>query len=218
LSRPEWELACRAPQIRTRIERTREGSLRGLQDFVDPALYVARPHQKERLDWLQKVCAPYQRQNKKIAEIGPNINISKLIGTTDAIDSDIQVLEYMLILLPDIKCWHSSVTILPFELNEFDVTVAAEVLEHVPYDDVRPAIRKLIHMSQHLIITLPNFGEIIPATSKRRDEFYNPDHHLWEPQPQNVLPLLTFVSDELKCKVRHQLASNDWFWFIEVDK
>ncbi len=59
-------------------------------------------------------------------------------------------------LKPDVI---ASVTDLPFEAGSFDVAVAFEVLEHIPFDQFEGALRELSRVSkQYVIISIPHFG------------------------------------------------------------
>lgn len=56
-------------------------------------------------------------------------------------------------LKPDVV---ASITKLPFETDSFDVTVAFEVLEHMPYEEAKKGIEELARVSKnHVVISMP---------------------------------------------------------------
>ncbi len=59
-------------------------------------------------------------------------------------------------LNPDVV---ASVVSLPFEDNAYDVVVAFEVLEHLPFEEFSSAVAELVRVSKkHILISLPHYG------------------------------------------------------------
>ena len=216
MNRPEWELALNVSNKEVIYDDSllyRVSSER-LLFFLFNGQYE-NIHQKERIIWLYNNSDYHY--GKRILEIGPNFLISTLIRSTDVIDVDINNLEVINIIRPNIRCWHSSVHNLLFKQNEFDLVVAAEVLEHIPFESVKDTLFKLIYIGNEVLITLPNFGDINVESAKRRDEFFNPTHHIWEPCKNNVLPLLETLKTN-GYKVEYSLSKDDWFFLIKINK
>lgn len=56
------------------------------------------------------------------------------------------------------------VTRLPFADQSFDVVLIAEVLEHIPFEDVPVALRELARVArQTIIVTLPHYSMFAPS-------------------------------------------------------
>ena len=56
------------------------------------------------------------------------------------------------------------ITSLPFQNHSFDVVLAAEVLEHIQFEEVDRALRELGRVAKKgLVITLPNFSHFAPS-------------------------------------------------------
>lgn len=96
-------------------------------------------------------------------------------------------------LEPDVV---ASVVSLPFPDNSFDCVLAAEILEHIPYDDVSKALSEIYRVARkHAVISLPHAGYVFSFGWKvpliRRSDFifkipffwkehhFNGEHH-WE--------------------------------------
>lgn len=90
---------------------------------------------------------------------------------------------------PDLHPTHiAPVTKLPLADGTFDLSVAFEVLEHIPFDQFEIALRELGRVSKkHVIISLPHFGPPIqlhfkiPFLRANSFSFKIPYHkvHLW---------------------------------------
>jgi len=53
----------------------------------------------------------------------------------------------------------ASVTELPFSDNSFDIAVAFQVLEHMPYEDFTVSVQELVRVARrYVIISLPHYG------------------------------------------------------------
>lgn len=67
-------------------------------------------------------------------------------------------------LNPDVV---GSVTELPFGDNSFDTVLAAEILEHIRFEDVPRALSEIARVARtHIIITLPHPGYVFSFTYK----------------------------------------------------
>lgn len=67
-------------------------------------------------------------------------------------------------LRPDIV---GSVTALPCQENSFDLVIAAEVLEHIPYEELAGALSEIRRVTRrYAYITLPHAGAVIDMTLK----------------------------------------------------
>lgn len=99
---------------------------------------------------------------KEALEIGPgegvvteNLRKDGIAVTTCDIAADVH---------PDVV---ASITKLPFPDKSFDVALAAEVLEHISYDDVAQALAELRRVSRsRIIIGLPHAGYTFAFTWK----------------------------------------------------
>lgn len=67
-------------------------------------------------------------------------------------------------LRPDVL---GSVTALPFADNSFDVVLAAEILEHIKYDDIPQALREIARVARtHAVISVPHPGYVFSVSYK----------------------------------------------------
>ena len=58
----------------------------------------------------------------------------------------------------------ADVTMLPFINKSFDTVLAAEILEHIPFDEVPKALKELSRVAKKaIIITLPHFSHFAPS-------------------------------------------------------
>jgi len=61
-------------------------------------------------------------------------------------------------LNPDVA---ASVTVIPFADNSFDVVACYEVLEHLPYENFKKAIREIFRISNsYAILSLPDASRV----------------------------------------------------------
>lgn len=92
-----------------------------------------------------------------VLEIGPGEGV-----VTDTLRKDgVQVVTCDIAedLHPDIV---GSITALPCKDGEFDVVLAAEVLEHIRFEDVPQALRELARVSsKHVVVSLPHPGQVL---------------------------------------------------------
>jgi len=104
------------------------------------------------MHWVQaKEVSQASEDVQTVLEIGPGTGhtswILKLWGhqvTTLDIDESLQ---------PDIV---ADIKTLDLPANNFDVVLAAEILEHLPYEELEPALRKLGEIAREsVVITLP---------------------------------------------------------------
>ncbi len=91
-------------------------------------------------------------QNKKILEVGPGGGVVTKVLKDSGVN--IQTID----IDPDLDTdYIGSVTDLPFESGSFDVVVAYQVLEHLPYEKSLKAFEQLIRVCrQAVIISLPD--------------------------------------------------------------
>ncbi|OJI07347.1 hypothetical protein BK004_01280 [bacterium CG10_46_32] len=97
-------------------------------------------------------------------------------------------------LAPDVV---ASVTAIPLADASHDVVLAAEVLEHLPFEDFSKALAEINRVTkQHAVISLPHWGSVIAGTLK-----------------VPMFPWLRFVW-KLKGFKRHILSQNGHYWEI----
>ena len=59
---------------------------------------------------------------------------------------------------------NADITKLPFQNSSFDTVLAAEVLEHIPFNEVPKALKELSRVAnKSIVITLPHFSNFAPA-------------------------------------------------------
>lgn len=98
-----------------------------------------------------------EKKVKNVLEIGPGAgvvtNFLRSAGikvTTLDIDKELK---------PDVV---ASVLKMPFGDNEFDLVLASEVLEHLPFENLERALLEIKRVAKkEVIITLPEFGHIL---------------------------------------------------------
>lgn len=108
--------------------------------------------------WYQ-IMEVTETKPESVLEIGPGPNIVS------------DVLENMGIRLTSVDIdWRlrptvgADITKLPFADKVFDCVLAAEVLEHIPFNEVPKALKELSRVSRKsIVITLPHFSHFAPS-------------------------------------------------------
>lgn len=60
----------------------------------------------------------------------------------------------------------ADVTMLPFADKSFDTVLAAEILEHIPFNEVPKALKELSRVARKaIVITLPHFSNFAPSVA-----------------------------------------------------
>lgn len=85
-------------------------------------------------------------------------------------------------LMPDVA---GSATDLPFGDRTFDFLLCAEVLEHLPWESLRQALREIHRVTRrHALITLPHSGYVFSLSFKipllRHTTFFFKIPHFWK--------------------------------------
>ncbi len=125
---------------------------------VDRSHYGARYRSKDRwLSYFYQLSLVRKAGVSSVLEIGPGEGI-----VTDVLRKDgIRVVTCDIApdLEPDVV---GSVTALPFKDGEFELCLAAEILEHIQFEDVAVALRELARVSsKHVVISLPHPGNVM---------------------------------------------------------
>ena len=95
----------------------------------------------------------------KILEIGPGPAI--VSGILKKMNISLITLDIDPRLNPDV-C--ADATALPFAGKSFDTVLAAEILEHIPFDEVPKALKELSRVAKKsIVITLPHFSHFAPS-------------------------------------------------------
>ena len=123
-----------------------------IQVTKDHYFTPAYNHKSRWIHYWQQINLVLKSRAKNILEVGPGIGIvTKFLReagfkiTTIDIDPELK---------PDVV---ASVLNLPFRDNEFDLVLAAEVLEHLPFEDFRKALLELERVTKKdIIISLPD--------------------------------------------------------------
>lgn len=159
---------------------------------VTRAHYNARYRDQERwLSYYHQLALIHELSVKTVLEVGPGEGI-----VTDVLRKDglsVTTCDIAEDTAPDHVC---SVTALPFADHAFDAALAAEVLEHVSYEDAAVALRELSRVARtHVVLSLPHPGWVfllslkVPLMKKMRFfaqiPFFWQEHrfngeHYWE--------------------------------------
>ena len=129
---------------------------------------------------------------KTVLEIGPGPGLFKAVGAIFGLD--VKTVDIDPALNPD---YVASAMQLPLADNTQDVTVAFQMLEHLPYDMSLAAFREMVRVSsRHIIISLPdaremwfysiyipkvgNFRFMLPKPAGKLKEHAFDGQHYWE--------------------------------------
>ncbi len=122
---------------------------------------VTREHYYQGYDSLERFIS-YFYQIKSVIDLKPSNVLEVGIGNKTVSDylkrSGYQVTtcDFAKDLEPDVV---ADVRMLPFKDDKFDVILAAEVLEHIPFDEVAKALSELRRVSKkYLIVSIPSYG------------------------------------------------------------
>jgi ubiquinone/menaquinone biosynthesis C-methylase UbiE len=89
--------------------------------------------------------------------LGPGI----LTRTLRDMEVKVVTLDIEIKLKPDVT---GDVSRIPFQSKSFDTVLAAEVLEHIPFDQFPIALKELARVAkQTVVITLPHFTHFVPS-------------------------------------------------------
>ncbi len=103
-----------------------------------------------------------QFEPKKVLEIGPGTKTVTHFLIREGVE--VTTLDIDETLKPDVV---GSVHELPFSDNMFDLVVCSEVLEHIPYELFKPALKEIQRVSRGpAIICLPNASGIVELLIK----------------------------------------------------
>lgn len=130
---------------------------------VDKSHYGARYRGKDRwLSYFYQLALVRALSPESVLEIGPGEGI-----VTDTLRKDgvkVTTCDIAADLQPDVV---ASVTALPFNDNEFEVLLAAEILEHIKFEDVSQALSELERVARtHVVISLPHPGWVFSCEVK----------------------------------------------------
>lgn len=130
---------------------------------VDKSHYGRSYRSKDRwLSYYYQLSLVRSYTPSSVLEIGPGEGI-----VTDALRRDgIRVVTCDIAedLQPDVV---GSVTALPFADGEFELTLAAEVLEHIRFEDAATALRELRRVSaRRVVVSLPHPGWVFSLSFK----------------------------------------------------
>ena len=123
---------------------------------VDHSHYSLRSY-REKDRWISYWYQTWLVQKvhpKTVLEIGPGEGVVTAALRRDSIE--VTTCDIAPDLKPDVV---GSITSLPFENKAFDLALAAEVLEHIRFEDVPKALQELTRVSRsHVVISLPHAG------------------------------------------------------------
>lgn len=130
---------------------------------VDKSHYGASYRSKDRwLSYYHQLALVRAHKPVSLLEVGPGEGV-----VTDTLRKDgIRVVTCDIAedLRPDVV---GSVTSLPFKDGEFDLALAAEILEHIEFSDVPKALSELARVSQrHVVVSLPHPGLVFSLAFK----------------------------------------------------
>ena len=130
---------------------------------VDKSHYGRSYRSKDRwLSYLHQLNMVRSCNPASVLEVGPGEGI-----VTDNLRKDgvrVVTCDIAEDLHPDVV---GSITALPFVDGEFELALAAEVLEHIRFEDVPQALKELARAStKHVVVSLPHPGWVFSLTLK----------------------------------------------------
>lgn len=166
---------------------------------------------------------------ESVLEIGPGSEIVSFILKKEGLKYN--SLDFSKDLHPDFVG-----DIRDFNLNKkFDMIMACQVLEHIPYVDFKKSLKNMAkHSKKYVIISLPYFGphikfnlEIFPLFNlmfskkiffPKKLEFDG--EHYWEIGRKNypLKRIVKDISEEFKIKKRFLLKENPYHYFFILEK
>ena len=127
------------------------------------------PAQKERVEWVAKMST-----GDKVIEVGTATGyvIAQVKAQTRVgVDNNVARLLLASMRYPEISFYYANIfNMAPFCGQGFDCLIATEILEHLPYDNVKHALYHCLRIAPKLVITLPIDKNVMT----------NPEH-LWHP-------------------------------------
>lgn len=142
------------------------------------------PHQLHRLFWLRK------HAYGSILDVGCSWGYTTaFLGAKAGLDLNSDNIRIAQLLNPEVDFRQGNCLSLPWSDREFDTVVLADILEHLPYEQVHRAVYEARRVAfTKVLITFPN------ATTSAKDAF-NPKHQ-WALETEH---LEYFSSYCLKC-------------------
>lgn len=130
---------------------------------VDKSHYGASYRSRDRwLSYFYQLDLVRSQAPASVLEVGPGEGIVTANLRQDGIK--VVTCDIAEDLHPDVV---GSVTSLPFKDQEFDLALAAEILEHIEFKDVPLALRELARVaSRHVVISLPHPGWVFSLAFK----------------------------------------------------
>ncbi len=130
---------------------------------VDKSHYGASYRSRDRwLSYFYQLDLVRSQAPASVLEVGPGEGIVTANLRQDGIR--VVTCDIAEDLHPDVV---GSVTSLPFKDQEFDLALAAEILEHIEFKDVPLALRELARVaSRHVVISLPHPGWVFSLAFK----------------------------------------------------
>lgn len=115
--------------------------------------YAARYVRGGRLfSYAHQMNAVLEHEPRTVLEIGPGPGM--VTAALRAIGVEVTTVDIQPELEPDVV---ASVTALPFEDHSFDVSMCCQVLEHLPFEQLTPAVNELTRVSSRaVLLSLPD--------------------------------------------------------------
>jgi predicted SAM-dependent methyltransferase len=146
---------------------------------------------------------------RSVLEIGPGLGLTKAVGALYGID--IRTADIDSELNPDYVC---SAVNLPFEAEQFDLSCAFQMLEHLPYSSALAALAEMSRVSRkNVVLSLPDAQRawqflleipvigmvkfLVPRPQFRPKEHVFDGEHYWEIGKQGY-SLPKFLNDAVK--------------------
>lgn len=163
----------------------------GKQHYALPYLRGGR-----LFSYAHQMNAVLQHEPKNVLEIGPGPGL--VTSALRAIGMAVTTVDVQQELQPDVV---ASVTALPFEDNSFNVSMCCQVLEHLPLEQLVPALGELARVSRSAVVVslpdcsvgyrihakLPKFRNLkldwsrtLQCTEQDRQAKLKRDGHYWE--------------------------------------
>jgi ubiquinone/menaquinone biosynthesis C-methylase UbiE len=137
-----------------------------------------------------------QKRPKNILEIGVGNRVVSGYFKTKGLD--VTTLDIDESLKPDIV---ATVTKIPVPDSSYDVVLAAEILEHLPFSDFSVALKEMHRVSrEYVVLSLPHWGSVVAGILKIP-----------------LIPWLRFIF-KLPGFKKHVMSKNGHFWEIGKHK
>lgn len=127
---------------------------------VNPQYFTSAYLSRERwISFWYQIMEVNKTSPNKVLEIGPGPGIVSEI--LNRMNVRVTTLDIDPRLIPNV-C--ADVTSLPFSDKSFDTVLAAEILEHIPFNEVPKALKELSRVAKKaIVITLPHFSHFAPS-------------------------------------------------------